>query len=350
MAGQFLDDFQGYGGNYALMLNGKYAEASGGSLIVDPDPTAGGAYCIRGTSFGMVRRVLSAPQTTVGLAARVWLLDLSAETTFFNFADAAVNLHIFITVDTSGYVKAYRYDTAGNVLIGTSANPVMVANAWQHMEAKVFLNVATGTVEVRREGVVVLNIGPLRTTSDRAGVTASVQNAGIYRFPPNILGREYYIKDFAIWDGSGARNNNFLGSRVVKRLRPNGDVVFPWTASTGTTGYNRINSNAPTDDTSYIYAPDPAPAASVFSLEDLAINVTSVAFIQGEHRSRKTDGGDGNIQLGVKSGGSTGLGADRPITTAYTYYSDIFDSDPNGGGAWSVAAVNALQLQLNRTL
>jgi hypothetical protein len=352
MAGQFLDDFQGYGNNAALMLNGKYAEVNAAGLVQDPDPTVGvGIYALTGAN-GPVRRVLSAAQTTVGVAFRIWISQLLGETCMFQFYDVNVLPHIFITHDASGYVKAYRQDTAGRVLLGTSANPVIVANAWQHLEAKVFINAATGTVEVRREGVVVLTVGPVRTSTDLVGSAASIQNyvifnRGGYGQP---MANGYYVKDFAIWDGTGARNNNFLGSRVVKRLRPNGDVVFPWTPSTGVTGYNRVNVNAPTDDTSYIYAPDPAPAASRFTLEDLAVTVTSVAFVQAEHRSRKTDGGDGNIQLGLKSSATTGLGADRPITTAYTYYSDIFDSDPNGGGAWSVAAVNALEYQINRTL
>jgi hypothetical protein len=68
------------------------------------------------------------------------------------------------------------------------------------------------------------------------------------------------------------------------------------------------------------------------------------------HRSRKTDAGDGNIQVGAISGASTGLGADRPITTAYTYWWDIFDTDPATAAAWSRTSVNAMNLQLNRTL
>lgn len=352
MAGQFLDDYQGYGANTALMLNGKYAEVSAATLIQDPDPTVpAGTYCINGAN-GPVRRVLSAAQTTVGVAFRLWVSQIFGETCIIQLYDVNVLPHIFITHDASGYIKAYRQDNAGRVLLGTSANPVLVANQWAHWEIKVFINAATGTVEVRKEGVAVLTVGPLRTSTDIAGAAASIQNVvqfnrGGYA-QPMANGLSY--KDFCIWDGSGARNNNFLGSRVVKRLKPNADVAFNWAASTGVTGYNRINALAPLDDASYIYAIDPAPAASLFALEDLPINVTSVAFVVAEHRSRKTDGGDGNIQVGLKSAATTGLGTDKPISTAYTYYQDVFDSDPNGGGAWSVAAVNALQLQLNRTL
>jgi hypothetical protein len=65
-------------------------------------------------------------------------------------------------------------------------------------------------------------------------------------------------------------------------------------------------------------------------------------------RSRKSDGGDGGLQVGLISGANTGLGANRQISSAYTYWWDIFDNDP-GGGAWSRPLVNALVLQLNRT-
>jgi hypothetical protein len=68
------------------------------------------------------------------------------------------------------------------------------------------------------------------------------------------------------------------------------------------------------------------------------------------HRSRKTDGGDGNMQLGVISAAATGLGSNRPITTAYTYWYDIFDADPNGAAAWTRISFNAINLQLNRTV
>lgn len=350
MAGQWLDDFHGYGNDATKLLNGAYAEASTVTLVADPDPTAGGALVAFGGGGGMLRRVLSAAQTTVGVAGRFWPINLSGETTIMTVSDVNNLVLCFVTFDASGFIKAYRNDTAGFVLLGTSPAPAMLANAWQHMEAKFVIDAAAGTIEVRREGVSLLTVGPVRTTSDRVGAVASSQNVVLFKTSTIPLAVAYYVKDFAIWDGTGARNNNFLGSRTCKRLHPVSDAAFPWGASSGVTGWNRINADAPLDDGSYIFADATPPAASLFDLEDLPINVTSVAFVMPIHRSRKTDGGDGNLQTGLKSSATTGLGANRPVTTAYTYYGDVFDSDPNGGGAWSVAAVNALQLQLNRTL
>lgn len=350
MAGQWLDDFHGYG-VVANMLNGAYAFVSC-VLTADPDPTAGGAKVTQGGGAAALRKVLASAQTTVGIAGRYWpgSLGIAGETVIMTVADANnVNL-CYVSFDVSGFIKAYRLDSGGAVLLATSATPVMLANAWQHLEGKFVIDVAAGSIEVRREGVTVLQVLAVRTTSNIAGALASVLNVKIWTDSTLPVNASYYFKDFCIWDGSGARNNNFLGSRTVKRLHPTGDAVFPWGTSSGVTGWNLINADAPLDDASYIFADATPPAASLFNLEDLPVTVTSVAFVMPIHRSRKTDGGDGNIQTGLKSSATTGVGANRPITTAYTYWTDIFDSDPNGAAAWSVAAVNALQLQLNRTL
>jgi hypothetical protein len=121
------------------------------------------------------------------------------------------------------------------------------------------------------------------------------------------------------------------------------------TPLTSLVGYNLINEISPDDDTKFISAPFPLPAPAQFSLSDLPNNVTSVRGVMVMHRSRKVDGGDGNIQVSVVSGVNTGNGADRTITTAYTYWWDLFDQDPSGTN-WNKTLVNALNLKLNRTV
>jgi hypothetical protein len=94
----------------------------------------------------------------------------------------------------------------------------------------------------------------------------------------------------------------------------------------------------------------PAPAASKFGLSDLPTNVTSVKGLYAVNRSRKTDSGDGQLQVGMVSGVSTVLGNDRTITTSYTYWTDVFEEDPATSAPWTRTGVNAAQLQVNRTV
>jgi hypothetical protein len=152
------------------------------------------------------------------------------------------------------------------VLLGTSANPVFVANAWQHMEAKFFIDAAAGTVTVRREGVTVLTVGPVRTSTDIAGSVASVQNVCLFNLggygQPMANGYTSRISAFGMAAAPGttislARASSSGCGRTVTwfsrgRHQP---------ASPGGTG---SMSNAPTDDASYIYAPDPCAGGKPF--------------------------------------------------------------------------------------
>lgn len=363
MAVNWMDNFGFYGTGGAganRLLNGVYAQTDFVSLGADPDPVAAAAgsivvsFATTTAGVGVLRRVLTTARTTVGIAGRFWQNKLPANSGISvrpaSFRDINNLEHLYVDADASGSLRVWRRDNAGDVQIGITANPVLVANAWQHIETKVFLDVAVGTVDIRVEGINVLSIPAGRTTSDKAGAIASCQNAAVGG-RSGTDGLVSAVKDFIVWDNTGAFNNTFMGSCTVYMLAPDGDVALNWTPFPADgIGYNKINEAVPDDDTKYISAPFPLPAAYKCSLADLPVTVTSVRAVMPVHRSRKTDGGDGNIQVGLISGASTGLGADRPITTAYTYWNDVFDADPNGGIAWSRAAVNALNMQLNRTV
>lgn len=361
MAINWMDNFNIYGtdaGNAARMLNGVYADTGRTDLPADPDVTATGRVARKfgGGLGGDLRKVLPVARTTVGAAARFWLSNLPGVVgvgscpTFFSFRDQNNVAHVRISLDPSGNIIAYRNDAAGEVQIGITATPVLVANAWKHMEAKVLIDAAAGTVEVRVEGITVLNLAGIRTSSNVGGAIASCLNVAQQSCQTGGA-CDLFIKDYIIWDNTTGFNNNFMGSCQVYKIIPDADVALNWTPSAGGTGFNLINEVTPDDDGSYISAPAPGiPAAYKCSLSDLPVTVTSVRGVMPIHRSRKTDGGDGNIQIGAISGASTGLGVDRPITTAYTYWWDIFDVDPATAAAWSRVSVNAMNLQINRTL
>ncbi len=361
MAVNWMDNFNIYGtdANRTLrMSDGVFAENVRGDLVVDPDPTAGGGQVFRkfaGGIGGVSRRVLPTARTTVGVAARYWHNQLpiepgiTATPTIVSFRDQNNLRHIEVRIDPSGFILVNRVDTGGvDVLLGQSANPVIVVNAWQHIEVKAFLDVAVGTVEVRVEGVPVVVVAATRTTTNQAGAIATCQQVGRISAWGVVT---VYVKDEIVWDNTTAFNNNFMGSCQVYKLIPDADVALNWTPSPADgIGFDKINEVTPDDDVRYIQAPFPLPAAYKCSLSDLPVTVTSVRAVMPIHRSRKTDGGDGNLQVGLISAAATGLGSNRPITTAYTYWWDVYDADPNGGIAWTRLAANAAQLQLNRTV
>lgn len=362
MAINWMDNFNIYGidaGRNARLLDGVYAETVRSVLSVDPDPTAGGGMVMQkfgGGTGGDLRKVLNTPRTTVGALARFWFTTLPISPgitecpTMFSFRDVNNVTHVNVTIDPSGNIVVNRIDGAATVQIGITPNPVLTPNAWKHVETKAFIDPANGTVEVRVEGVTVINIGPMRTTNNAGGTINSCQQVA-QQSCQDGAGPSMYMKDYIIWDNTTGFNNSFMGSCQVLKIIPDADVALNWTPSSGPTGYNLINEVTPDDDGSYISAAAPGiPAAYKCSLTDLPVNVTSVRGVMAVNRSRKVDGGDGNLQVGAISGASTGLGSNRPISTAYTYYYDVFDTDPATAGAWTRVAVNAMNLQINRTI
>lgn len=361
MAIQFMDNFTQYGFNEAFLLNGVYAQMSTHGftwLASDPDASGTGRVIAMIGDYQFdepLRKVLTTPRDTVGVAVRLWMNNLpnnSNITPTIQFLDSAALRHISICVTTTGAIYVMRGGAiagTGGTYLGQTTGPVLVANAWQHIEVKVYIHDSAGTVEVRVEGVPVLSLTGIDTKNSASTTVDQINLHGLKTLAGTAM--QFHWKDFIIWDSSGSSNNDFIGPCQVITLLPDGDNSFNWTPSTGSTGYNLINEGfEPDDESSYISASSSLPAASTFTLGNLPADVTSVKAVMPVVRARKTDGGDGTLQVSMVSGASTGSGASRPITVAYTYWSDVIEVDPATAAAWTPTAVNAAKLKLDRTL
>lgn len=349
MALRWMDNFQSYGGIKAYLLNGVYAEAYG-NVVDDPDPAAdvtSFAYASFG-QFGAgestsLRWVLPATETTVGVAFRNWFANLpgnASQSKTVTIADGANNALLYTYITTTGVIQVKN--GAGAVL-GASAGPVIVANAWQHIEMKAVFDTVAGSIEVRIEGVPVITVAGINTG---AGPAAQVR---IDNYSDGggggVVG---YVKDLAIWDGSGAHITDFVGTCSVISLRPDADVALNWT-STGANGFSVINEATPNDAT-FISANNVPPAAYQCSLGDLPADIVGIRGVMAFARMRKSDAGDANVQMTAVSSTDHTDGVNRPLTTAWTYWSDVFMVDPHTNAAWTQAGVNAMNLKLNRTV
>jgi hypothetical protein len=350
----FPSGFQGlYSSDEALMLNGRYAEVANADLLDDPDPNITGRVLSLNGGFlasGVLRTVLLTSALTVGMSMRVWMSGLPTDTGVLPnpvVLRNVSNTDLFsLRIETDGRVSAYRGNGESGTLLGTSTSPAFVSNAWQHLEAKVFLDDAVGTVEVRVEGIPVLELSDIDTLNSTGPCTQVVSRSN---HTSSSFFKEYFIKDYLLWDTAGSINNDFFGSVSVYPLLTDADISLNWTPSTGTTGWD-ILDNIPPTDSIYISAPDPAPAAAVMSLTDLPADVTSVRGLISIVRAEKTDGGDGNLQVSLTSGANTDAGADRPMTTAFTYWSDISEINPGTGVFWTPTEVDAMDIEFDRTV
>lgn len=354
MANWHSDNYSFYGtpGEPAVdrMLNGIYGAVYRGAgndylvIATDPDGVSSG-YCLRHTngagnqSGGRVPHP-AGNQTKMGMARRVWLDHLPPDDNGLanpiQFLNAGSSVLTGVSMTSTGRLTMYA--TGGNTY--TTTAPAMTANGWWHLE---FWCDQTN-MELRVEGVTVLGPSPHGLVTPAYAQHQSLLSQGW-----NGNGFGMSLKDTYAMDGTGTKNNSFVGSVILYGKKTTSDVALNWTPSTGSSGWP-ILDNIPAIDTEYISAPYPTPAAYKGGLGPvLPPDVTSVKSIMTVVRARKSDGGDASMQVGLVSGASVDLGLDRPITTSMTYWWDISEEDPATAAPWLPSAADAAVIQINRT-
>jgi hypothetical protein len=346
------DNFSIYGANPGFMLEGVYAQVDC-TLDLDPDGISPGrVFNTRGdnqnNTIAMRYVFQNGVVNTIGVAMRVWLTNLPGN----NNRGKTMRLK---TIGNDSIAELF-FTSTGALAIGLEGGatyvtpiPVVTAKGWYHIEFKFHVaGAGLCDFEVRIEGATVLEAEGVAVVPFQPAQLDFISrntNDDSYRF---------LVKDFVIWDGLGAANNDFLGSVLVATLIPQADVSLNWLPVGGATGAG-ILDNVPPNNATYIFAEDvPLPAPFVCTLSDLPDEVTSVKALVSYVRAAKSDGGDGGLQVGIiaspADAPATVLGANRPITVAQTYWRDVFEVNPKTGAAWLPTAVNDVNLRINRTL
>lgn len=341
-----------YGATTSDMLDGIWGELYlTVSLTADPDTNITGKALY--TPSGHARYVLPAAVATAGMASRVWMTDLPFANIncppIHQYRDGSNSVDVAIYVTTTGGIEAWRdpdplVGYGSGTLLGGTSGPVLTAGSWRHVESKVFKSATVGTVEVRIEGSVVLDLTGLNTDAANVEQVAFGSRMGALDTPTSL-----YFKDVVIWNGSGSLNNDFVGVVGVYWLQPDADVSSGWARTSGTTDYELVDES-PADDADYIYADDSPPAASIMGVADLPADIVGIKGVISLARAEKSDNGTGNLQVSMTPNGTDyDAGADHAVTTAFTYYADVSEVSPDTAAAWTPTEVDAMYVRLNRT-
>lgn len=298
-----------------------------------------------------MRRVLGGQKTTVGIAAAFYftaLPTLPGRCRLFDFRDSNNSVQVTIGVDTTGTISAFR-GTNDQVLLGTSASPVVVAEAYQHIEAMAFFSQTIGTIEVRVNGVTALSLSGIDTV---ATSIVGCSQVGIGGTNGSSSAQEIFFDDVFCYDDTGSFNNTFIGDRRVLTLFPDANTIqADWTAVGAATGYECIDEANPDGDTTYITASVPGSPGPIseFGIDNLPAGISAISAVVVVEFARKTEAGVANTQWSVISGASETAGADKPMTEIYTYRQDVFETDPASAAPFTPSEVDALLIKVERT-
>lgn len=363
MAVRWLEGFDHYGttpnGGRDTMLAGVWSEFSvkGTAPQISADQSRTSGFSLKFTANNLnnaneyfARRALGAAMTQFGFGSAIYMVALPTVSGALGvrFSDADNVPTITLAYQTDGSIQVFRGSAASGALLATSGQ-VLTAQAWNHVEVFVNHHASAGAVEVRVNGVTVVNV-----TGANTGSTPSAQlRLGNIHFGSDPVYKaigEHFWDDLTCWDTTGPRNNTFLGAQkvVLNKVAADTDVA-DWTVTGAASGAAAISEIPPNGDTSYISATTPGET-SEFTVEPLDENVVSITAVYLPAMMRQSQPGTTWVQQGIVSGGDVALGLDRPITEAYTYWADVIEVDPDTGAPWTRASYNASRRRFVKTV
>lgn len=330
-----------FGVNAVPTVSTAQSRTSGASLLIPASNT-------NQASMNFARRLLGSSLSEYGFGTAIYLASLPAVNSIlgFGFNTAANARNITFCFQSDGSIQVFKGSAATGTLIGTSGQ-VLTAQAWNHIEVYVNHSATVGAVEVRVNGVTVINVTGVDTNSaPSASVRVGNQSTGVNSNTTPAL----YFDDMTCWDTTGPRNNTFLGPQKVVLNLLNADTeVADWSVVGAASGVAAISEVPPNGDTSYISADMPG-ATSEFTVSPLDDNVVSVTAIYLPAMMRQSQPGVTWVQQGMVTDGEFAAGQDRPITEAYTYWGDVVEVNPATGTPYTRAQYNSSRRRFVKTI
>lgn len=209
----WMDGFDHYGVT-SRMLEGPWAQIDG--AVISTVQARTGDHSFRFDDGSEARRVLGSEIADVIVSFGLFFQELppnpqaAAPMQFRSGANADI---VSLVVRPDGVIEARDGSETGTIL-GQTAGPVIVAGTWHHVECEVLRDAAVGTIEVRVDEVVVLNLSGLAlgvVNIAQLGMTYISIGGGVF---------VYYIDDLIVRDTTGSFNNDFQGDLQIATLQP----------------------------------------------------------------------------------------------------------------------------------
>jgi len=133
-----------------------------------------------------------------------------------------------------------------------------------------------------------------------------------------------------------------LGALYCDDKRPSSDSAVDWTPSGAGDNYEQINQT-PASDAAWNYS-DVDADKDLLGLTAWDGTDKDPVAVAAWVRARMEDASGDSIVVGIDSNG-TESDTTSPIAASYEYYHHIDLVNPDGGGAWDEAAINAALLK-----
>lgn len=247
--------------------------------------------------------------------------------------------HLDFHSDGTGKITVRRAGT----LLGIGTNTVFSGlSNFVHVEIDVTIHDTAGAVLVKVNGVTEINLTNVDT---RNGANAQV-NVARFSWTSNAatFPSQFALDNLVIQDTTGpAPWNAWLGPVIVNgTLRPAADVSVQGTPSSGS-NHAALVDEAQLNTADYVSFT--AGQEDRYTIDNLAGNPVTIRSVKVIAVANGTSGGQtGRVKAHV--GGNTTTGSTEAVATTGAVALDM-DAKP-GGGAWTTADVNGLEVAFER--
>lgn len=208
---------------------------------------------------------------------------------------------------------------------------------WQYVEMKVYHHATNGTIEVRVNGCPVINVTSVNTTANTSKASTRVCLGDINQIQTS---RYLLVDDFYVCDGSGSKNNDFLGPVYVETLWAASDDVVQFTKTGNanyTTHYEQLIRTTRDGSTDYVLE-DTVNSIDQFGMDNAStFNTIHGVAVWGAVNYTTTTA---NYQFRLTSNGSTTEGAVTAAPSSTNINTFIVENDPSTNAAFTSNALD----------
>jgi len=343
MALLFFDGFDHVGTTNAVLVT-KYLSANAGTVATANTPRTGTQVLeFTVSTQDVITKVLP---VSGGFVVGVALYSTSVWNAAQDLIQIREGSTVHLALGSDGTSNQKFVVRRGSTVLATGTT-VLTLNAWYYIEFKGTIDDVTGTYSVRIDGVT-------EAALTASGVDTRNVGTGVWdrvRLAP-MGGGAHRLDDFYVCDQSGAApRNTFLGPIKVETLYPQTDAVAAGsnaglTPSTGTDHGALVDETAPntTDYNSsatvglkdtYNY-PSPALTGSILGIQ------TNLYVAKSDTNARQ-------VCAVVRAGGVDYDGASVAPSTAFSYFSEVRQQNPNTSADWTATDITNLQAGMKVT-
>lgn len=335
MALLFMD---GFGGGDSTM---KWDITSNSLSVGSATPRIVGGYYASGGGTG--RTIFKSFSASTKIITGFGMYGGTGTAYVSFYGDSGATQHISVVRNSSTGVLEIRRGASNGTLLASGTQPIFI-DQWNYVEVSVTISDTVGEVHVRLNGQTTDEVSYVGDTKN-AGTATTIDKLMFVLSASGASGTASMLSDVYILNDTGlAPNNNFLGDVVVRTLGPAGNGTYSQLVGSDADSVNNylLVDEHPYSGTDYVGSATTGQKDS-YAMADLPAGVTSVYGVQVTGQMAKSDATLGQARYIVRSGGTDYGGTTRALTTSYTTYSEVYETDPATGVGWTPTGVNNLE-------